>query len=79
MLALYTMDIGSTIVGLSGFSYLGIGVTPPTPEWGVMIKEGCEVIRQTMGPLLWPSLMVCVSVLSLNVLGENLRARVDEN
>lgn len=78
MLALYTMDIGSTIVGLSGFSYLGIGVTPPTPEWGVMINEGREVIRASMGPLLWPSLMVCVSVLCLNILGENLRARVDE-
>lgn len=78
MLALYTMDIGGTIVSLSGFSYLGIGVTPPTPEWGVMINEGREVIRQTMGPLLWPSLMVCVSVLCLNILGENLRARVDE-
>lgn len=79
MLALYTMDIGSTIVSLSGFSYLGIGVTPPTPEWGVMINEGREVIRQTMGPLLWPALMVCISELCLNVLGENLRAKVDEN
>ena len=77
MLALFTMDIGSTIVSLSGFSYLGIGVTPPTPEWGVMINEGREVIRVTMGPLLWPSLMVCISVLCLNIIGENLRARVD--
>lgn len=77
MVALFTMDIGSTIVSLSAFSYLGIGVTPPTPEWGVMINEGREVFRQTMGPMLWPSLMVCISVLCLNIIGENISARID--
>ena len=78
LIVLFTIDMGGVILSLAGYSFLGIGVQPPTAEWGVMINEGRTVIRQNIMAMLWPSIMIVTVVFSLNVVGECLRSQLDD-
>lgn len=74
---LATLDIGHMILHVAGLSFLGLGVTPPTPEWGVMINDAREFIWTHPGLLLWPGMMIFVTVMAFNLLGDALRDRLD--
>jgi peptide/nickel transport system permease protein len=43
---LVTLDLGNAILTFAGLSFLGLGVVPPTPEWGSMVAEGRELVEQ---------------------------------
>lgn len=58
LLVLATMDIGHMMLHVSGLSFLGLGVTPPAAEWGVMINDAKEFIWTHPHLLLWPGLMI---------------------
>ena len=79
MVAQFTMSLGSVILSLAGFSFLGIGIQRPTPELGVMISDGCAMIRTNFMVLFWPSITLFLIVLAFNILGdwvsEGLRGR----
>ena len=79
MVVQFTMSLGSVILGLAGFSFLGIGIQRPTPELGIMISDGCGLIRTNFMVLFWPSLILFLIVLSFQILGdwasERLRGR----
>lgn len=77
LLVLATLDIGHMMLHVSGLSFLGLGVTPPTAEWGVMINDAKEFIWTHPQLLLLPGLMIFFSVMAFNLLGDALRDRLD--
>jgi peptide/nickel transport system permease protein len=68
-----SMDMGFAILVTAGLGYIGVGVQPPTPEWGVMISEGRGLVRQAWWISTFPGLAMFVSVLGFNLLGDGLR------
>lgn len=77
LVILATMDIGHVMLHVSGLSFLGLGVTPPTPEWGVMINDARQFIWSSPGLIVYPGLMIFVTVMSFNLLGDALRDALD--
>lgn len=73
MLIVATLDLGSVIVGISGLSFLGLGVQPPDAEWGAMLNE--SKLSFTIAPwlLLAPAAAIFLSVIAANSLGNALR------
>jgi peptide/nickel transport system permease protein len=72
-----TMGIGALILAGSLLSFVGLGVQPPTPEWGTMIAEGRNVMREHPTLALYPGICVMLSVLACNLLGDGLRDALD--
>jgi peptide/nickel transport system permease protein len=72
-----TMGIGNTIVMAAGLSYIGLGVQPPTPEWGAMLSSARSFVRYYPYMVLFPGVCIALLVLSLNLLGDGLRDAMD--
>ena len=72
-----TMGIGNTILQAASLSYIGLGVQPPTPEWGAMLSAGKAVITRYPHLCIFPGLCIMVIVLSFNMLGDGLRDAMD--
>ena len=72
-----TMGIGNTILSAAALSYIGLGVQPPTPEWGAMLSAGKSVITKYPHLCIFPGLAIMVVVLSFNMLGDGLRDAMD--
>jgi hypothetical protein len=72
-----TIDMGSTLLVVSGLSFLGFGVGPPTPEWGAMLAEARGFIDKAPGLLAWPGLSITLMVLAFNLAGDGLRDLLD--
>jgi oligopeptide transport system permease protein len=58
-------------------SFLGLGVQPPMSSWGVLIKEGAEVMEEFPWLLIFPGLVLAITLFSLNFLGDGLRDSLD--
>ena len=72
-----TFSVASSILSAAGLSFLGIGVKPPAPEWGAMLSEGKEFIRDIPHLVVFPGLAIALTVLALNLLGDGLRDALD--
>ena len=72
-----TMQVGGTITMAASLSYLGLGIQPPTPEWGAMLSEGTAVMRAYPHIILFPGLMIGICVLAINLIGDGLRDALD--
>ncbi len=72
-----SLSLGSTIMAISGLSFLGLGVQPPTPEWGNMVAAGQDFIRTYPHNIIFPGLAVAVTMLAFNLLGDGLRDALD--
>jgi peptide/nickel transport system permease protein len=72
-----TLAIGEVILLEAGLSYLGVGVQPPTPSWGAMVLEARDALTIAPWTLLFPGLMILVTVLSVNLVSDALRAAFD--
>ncbi len=72
-----TMGIGACILAGSALSFIGLGVQPPIPEWGSMIAEARNVMREHPTLALYPGVCVMISVLACNLLGDGLRDALD--
>ncbi|TES53176.1 nickel ABC transporter permease subunit NikC [Halalkalibacterium halodurans] len=70
-----TLEMGWAIMDISALSFLGLGIQPPTPEWGAMIHEGKSFIRSHPELMLYPGIMILLVVMTFNVLGESLSGR----
>jgi nickel transport system permease protein len=70
-----TLEMGWAIMDISAMSFLGLGVQPPTPEWGAMIHEGKSYIRTNPELMLYPGLIIMVVIVTFNLLGEALSER----
>jgi len=72
-----TMGIGACILAGSALSFIGLGVQPPIPEWGAMISDGRNVLREHPTLAIYPGICVMISVLCCNLLGDGLRDALD--
>ncbi len=72
-----TFELGCLILSMSALSFLGLGAQPPVPEWGSMMSDGRAHFIQAPYVVLGPALFVILTVLSLNLVGESLRDRLD--
>lgn len=73
----YTLGIATTIMAEAGLSFLGIGIRPPTPTWGGMITKGREFFRSSPHLALYPSIVLGMTMLAFNFLGDGLRDALD--
>lgn len=72
-----TINAGSLILVESGLSYLGLGVRPPTPSWGNMLTEARKYFSTGIHLVIWPGIMIAVTVLCFFVVGDGLRDAFD--
>jgi peptide/nickel transport system permease protein len=77
ILVLATLHVGYVIVLEAALSFLGVGIPPPTPSWGVMVSDGRGLIEQAWWVSILPGIAILVTVLSLNILGDWVRDRLD--
>lgn len=72
-----TFAVGLGILAESGLTFLGLGVDPSTPTWGLTLSEGRDFIRQAWWISVFPGLAIMITVLALNLLGDGLRDTMD--
>ena len=72
-----TMSIGGAILTESALSFLGMGVQPPTPSWGVMIADGKSYLVNAPWMMLAPGAAILTTVLAFTMLGDGLRDALD--
>lgn len=72
-----TLSIGSAILSCASLSFIGLGVNPPTPEWGAMLSRGQEYLRTFPHITIFPGLAIMLSVYAFNLMGDGLRDALD--
>jgi len=72
-----TIGMGFTIMTTAVLGFLGIGATPPNPDWGLAIAEGREYLPQSWWAVTFPGLGILVTVLGFNLFGDGIRDLVD--
>jgi ABC-type dipeptide/oligopeptide/nickel transport systems, permease components len=77
IIVIATMRMATSIISFSTLSYLGMGVTPPNPEWGGMIASAKEYMWQRPSLIFIPGLAVMITVICFNILGDKLRDILD--
>jgi peptide/nickel transport system permease protein len=77
VLVLASLDLGKIILLISAFSYIGLGVQPPTPEWGAMLNDSRSYFQSRPELMIYPGLAIVVVVLLSNMLGDYLRDTFD--
>ena len=73
IIALFTLNIGSIILMVASLGFLGLGAQPPTPEWGTMLSEGQGLLRDCPWMVVFPGLMIMITVVAFNFIGDGLR------
>jgi len=73
IVTIVVLDIGKIILEIAGFSFIGLGVQAPIPEWGMMVSEGKQYIRQHPELMLYPGLAIVFVVLLLNYLASSFK------
>jgi peptide/nickel transport system permease protein len=77
MLAVAFTGIAVVLVAEGGLAFLGYSVKPPSPSWGLLVSENRERIQESAGPTLFPCLMLLITVLAFNLIGDRLARRFD--
>lgn len=72
-----TLGVASAILSAAGLSFLGLGLQPPSPEWGAMLSEGRQYIYNAWWATTCPGLAIVLIVLALNLFGDGLRDALD--
>ncbi|MFQ6015778.1 MAG: ABC transporter permease [Anaerolineae bacterium] len=72
-----TLNLGTAILVAAGLGFLGLGVQPPTPEWGAMLGEGRQYIFSASYMATFPGLAIFLAVLGFNLMGDGLRDALD--
>ncbi len=72
-----SFGVASVIVAEAGLSFLGLGVQPPTPSWGAMLNDGREYILIASHLTTFPGIIIMITVLGFNFLGDSLRDIID--
>jgi peptide/nickel transport system permease protein len=76
LVVLVTLDLGNAILVFAGLSFLGLGVVPPTAEWGSMVSEGRELVNQWW-VATFPGLAILTVVIGFNFVGDGIRDWLD--
>ena len=78
MMVQISLNMGWAILNAAGLSFIGLGVRPPTPEWGIMVAEGATfIISGEWWLTLFPGAMLMLAVFGFNLLGDGLRDLID--
>lgn len=77
LIVAFTMSLGFAIMIEAGLSYLGIGISPPTPAWGTMVSEGYKYLVLEPRLAILPGLCVMIVVVAFNIVGDSLRDALD--
>ncbi len=78
MMVQMSLTMGYAILNAAGLSFIGLGVRPPTPEWGIMVAEGAGfIVSGEWWIALFPGLALMVAVFCFNLIGDGLRDIVD--
>lgn len=73
----FTLGIGNSILLVAGLSYLGLGVQPPSPEWGAILTTAKTYMRDAWHISVFPGMFLVISVVAFNMLGDGLRDAMD--
>jgi peptide/nickel transport system permease protein len=76
-LVLATTGMAAAIITGAALSFLGLGVQPPTPEWGSMLSNGRRFLRHAPWMMFFPGLFITIAVMSINLFGDGLRDALD--
>ncbi len=76
VIVLLTLRIGTSLLSASALSYLGLGVSPPTADWGVMISDARTYFRSYPLMMIAPGTGITLFCLSINLLGDAMRERI---
>jgi peptide/nickel transport system permease protein len=77
LIVLGTLGMAAAVITGSALSFLGLGIRPPTPEWGNMLSEGREFLQHAWWVAFFPGLAIMVTVFAINLLGDGLRDALD--
>lgn len=77
LIVIFTIDFASALLEAAGLSFLGLGVVPPTAEWGSMLADGKNYFFDGWWMIVFPGICIFLVVISLNVLGDSLRDALD--
>lgn len=72
-----TLGVAGAILSAAGLSFIGLGIQPPTPEWGAMLSSGREYLRDNWYVATFPGLAIMITIFALNLLGDGLRDALD--
>lgn len=72
-----TLKIGESIISIAGLSFIGLGIAPPTPEWGSILNSGRDLIMSFWPIIIFPGLVIAITMLAFNLLGDGLRDAMD--
>lgn len=72
-----TLGVAGAILSAAGLSFIGLGIQPPTPEWGAMLSSGRQFIRDYPHMTAFPGLAIMITIFGLNLLGDGLRDALD--
>ncbi|MDD4658306.1 MAG: ABC transporter permease [Eubacteriales bacterium] len=73
----FSLGMGHAVLMESGLSFLGLGPAPPAITWGRMVQQSARFMDISFFPVLWPSLLICLTILAFNILGDVLRDSMD--
>lgn len=79
LIVMTTLGVSGAIITGASLSFLGLGVRPPTPEWGAMLADGRSFLRNAWWIAFFPGIIITLVVLALNIVGDALRDALDPN
>lgn len=77
LLVMLTIGLGAVILAEAGLSFLGIGITPPTPAWGGMVNDGYKYLLSNPTLAIAPGIAIMIAVFGFNMMGDGLRDALD--
>jgi peptide/nickel transport system permease protein len=77
VLVLVTLGVASAILVGASLSFLGLGAQPPTPEWGAMLSQGRQFMRNGWWVMFFPGAAITLTVMAANLVGDGLRDALD--
>ena len=72
-----TMTISSMLLSAAGLSFIGIGISPPSPEWGAMLNFSQQFFKTAPHMAIFPGIAIALTALSINLVGDGLRDALD--
>lgn len=72
-----SLGVADAIKTAAGLSFIGLGIQPPAPEWGTMLSEAQEFMRQCPYMIIFPGLFIVITILSLNIIGDGLQDAIN--
>lgn len=78
IVTVFTTSLGRSLLTISSLSYMGLGISPPTPDWSVMINDARMNFRTAPHLIIVPGLFIFILIFSINTLGDGLRDHFDK-